>query len=144
MLDFMYLIDKELIKTTMAYIDHNRHDHIHNGHISQEAATCLMVVMDLQKIEIIQDAESICSFQPYAFYCLHLLCSYAFADRSPCADHCQALCVTSWFFAPFFARCVRGAHTTSPASDTVQSQKHSWGLSLEKVHLELTRSTVCS
>lgn len=47
MLDFMYLIDKELLKTAMAYIDHNRHDHIHNACTSQEAATCLIAVMDL-------------------------------------------------------------------------------------------------
>lgn len=26
MLGFIYLIDKELVKTAMTYIDHNRHD----------------------------------------------------------------------------------------------------------------------
>lgn len=78
-----------------------------------------------------------CSLQPYAFYCLHLLCSYAFADRAPHANHCQAVCMTSRFFAP-----CGGAHTTAPALATLKAQKHSLGL--EDVHLELIRNTVCS
>lgn len=82
----------------MAYIDHNRRNHINNACTSWEAATCLMAVKDIQKIGTIQDAQNICSWQAYAFYYLHFLCSYAVADRSPHAKRCRAVCMTSRFF----------------------------------------------
>lgn len=47
MFGFMYLVVKELVKTVIAYIDHNSHGHNHNAHTSQEVATCLIAVMDL-------------------------------------------------------------------------------------------------
>lgn len=52
----------------MACIDHNRHNPINNACISQEAATCLIAVMNIQKIWIARNAQNICSLQAYAFY----------------------------------------------------------------------------
>lgn len=41
----MYLIDKQIVKTVMVYIDHNGHNHINNACTSQEEVTCFITVI---------------------------------------------------------------------------------------------------